>query len=146
MGKYRMYSLVLRQLSPMQKGVQSAHSIIEYANKFHKSSEYIQWVNVDKTIIVLDGGTYPELKECRDRLMELGIPVASFYEEDLGNILTSISFLVEDKVWDSKSYPSYEDELDDNSSESESPVWLIVMGGKQNLELRKFLSSKRLSM
>ena len=41
---------------------------------------------------------------------------------------------------------AYEDELDDNSSESENPVWLIMMGGKQNLELRKFLSSKRLSM
>ena len=54
-----MYSLVLRQLSPMQKGVQSAHSIVEYINKFHKSSEYIQWVNVGKIIIVLDGGTYP---------------------------------------------------------------------------------------
>ena len=88
-----MYSLVLRQLSPIQKGVQSAHSIVEYANKFYKLSEYIQWVNVDKTIIMLDGGTYPELKECRDRLIELGIPVASFYEEDLGNILTSISFI-----------------------------------------------------
>ena len=138
-----MYSLVLRQLSPMQKGVQSAHSIVEYANKFYKLSEYIQWVNVDKTIIMLDGGTYPELKECRDRLIDLGVPFASFYEEDLGNILTSISFLVEDKVWDYKNYPSFEEELDD---ESENPVWLITMGGKQNLELRKFLSSKRLSM
>ena len=69
--------------------------------------------------------------------------LASFYEEDLGNILTSISFLVEDKVWDYKNYPSFEEELDD---ESETPVWLITMGGKQNLELRKFLSSKRLSM
>ena len=35
MSKYRMYSLVLRQLSPIQKGVQSAHSIVEYANKLN---------------------------------------------------------------------------------------------------------------
>ena len=61
-----MYSLVLRQLSPIQKGVQSAHSIVEYANKFYKSSEYIQCVNVDKTIIVRDGGTSPELRGCRN--------------------------------------------------------------------------------
>ena len=66
--------------------------------------------------------------------------------ECLIDMLFSISFLVEDKVWDHKNYPSYEDELDDNSSESENPVWLMMMGGKQNLELRKFLSSKRLSM
>ena len=69
-----MYSLVLRQLSPIQKGVQSAHSIVEYINRYYKSSEYIQWVNVDKTIIMLDGGTYPELTECRDALAELGVP------------------------------------------------------------------------
>lgn len=143
MGKYRMYSLVLRQLSPIQKGVQSAHSIVEYIKKFHKSSEYIQWVNVDKTIIILDGGTFKEMRECRETLENLGVPYAVFYEEDLGNLVTSISFLVEDKVWDYKNYPSFEEELDD---ESENPVWLITMGGKRNLEFRKFLSSKRLSM
>lgn len=140
-----MYSLVLRQLNPIQKGVQSAHSIVEYSKKFYKSTEYIQWVNVDKTIIILDGGTYNELKECRDTLIELEVPYAAFYEEDLGNIMTSISFLVEDKIWDSKSYPAYEDELDENSSESESPVWLIMMGGKRNLTLRNFIKSKKLS-
>ena len=140
-----MYSLVLRQLSPIQKGVQSAHSIVEYVQKFHQLTEYIQWSNVDKTIIMLDGGTYQEMKECRDKLAELGVPYAAFYEPDLGNLITSISFLIEDKVWDSTSYPSYEEELEDNSSESD-PVWLIMMGGKRNLELRKFLSSKRLSM
>ena len=140
-----MYSLVLRQLSPIQKGVQSAHSIVEYIQKFYKSSEYIHWVNVDKTIIMLDGGTYQEMKECRDTLAELGVPYMAFYEQDLGNLITSISFLVEDKVWDYESYPSYEDELDESSSESENPIWLIMMGGRRNLELRKFLRSKRLS-
>ena len=145
MGKYRMYSLVLRQLSPIQKGVQSSHSIVEYINRFYKSSEYIQWVNVDKTIIMLDGGTYPELKECRDALAELGVPYAAFYEEDLGNILTSISFLVEDKVWDSENYPAYEEDLDDSSDSSEQPIWLIMMGGKRNLAFRNFLKSKRLA-
>ena len=146
MGKYRMYSLVLRQLSPIQKGVQSTHSIVEYINKFYKSSEYIQWVNVDKTIIMLDGGTYPEMQECRNILADLRVPYAAFYEEDLGNIMTSISFLVEDKVWDSKTYPAYEEDLEDVSSESENPIWLIMMGGRRNLEFRNFLASKRLSM
>ena len=144
MGKYRMYSLVLRQLSPIQKGVQSAHSIVEYISKFYKSTEYIHWATVDKTIIMLDGGTYQEMKECRDTLAELGVPYMAFYEQDLGNLITSISFLVEDKVWDTKTYPSYEEELDE-SSDSENPVWLIMMGGRRNLKLRNFLQSKRLS-
>lgn len=141
-----MYSLVLRQLNPIQKGVQSAHSIVEYTQKFHKLTEYIQWVNVDKTIIMLDGGTYQEMKTCRDTLADLGVPYAAFYEPDLGNLITSISFLVEDKVWDSTSYPAYDEELEENASESDNPVWLIMMGGKRNLEFRKFLSSKRLAM
>jgi hypothetical protein len=119
---------------------------VEYANKFHKLTEYIQWVNVDKTIIILDGGTYQEMKECREKLSEFGVPYMAFYEQDLGNLLTSISFLVEDKVWDSKAYPANEEELDDISSDVDIPVWLIMMGGKRNLEFRKFLSSKRLSM
>lgn len=145
MGKYRMYSLVLRQLSPIQKGVQSSHSIVEYIKKFYKSNEYIQWVNVDKTIIILDGGTFPEMRECRETLENLGVPYAAFYEKDLGSIVTSISFLVEDKVWDSDAYPAYEEELDDISSDFENPVWLIMMGGRRNLELRNFLKSKKLS-
>lgn len=140
-----MYSLVLRQLSPIQKGVQSAHSIVEYIKKFYTSSEYIQWVNVDRTIIMLDGGTFQEMKECRETLETLGVPYAVFYEEDLGNLVTSISFLVEDKVWDSDAYPAYEEELDDISSDFENPVWLIMMGGKRNLDLRNFLKSKKLS-
>jgi len=144
MGKYRMYSLVLRQLSPIQKGVQSAHSIVEYIQRFHKLTEYIQWVNVDKTIIMLDGGTYQEMKECRDKLADLGVPYTAFYEQDLGNLITSISFLVEDKVWNTKEYPDNDEDLDD-TSDSETPLWLIMMGGKKNLELRKFLLSKRLS-
>lgn len=145
MGKYRMYSLVLRQLSPIQKGVQSSHSIVEYIKKFYKSNEYIQWVNVDKTIVILDGGTFPEMRECRETLENLGVPYAAFYEKDLGSIVTSISFLVEDKVWDSDAYPAYEEELDDISSDFENPVWLIMMGGRRNLELRNFLKSKKLS-
>lgn len=145
MGKYRMYSLVLRQLSPIQKGVQSSHSIVEYIKKFYKSNEYIQWVNVDKTIIILDGGTFPEMRECRETLENLGVPYAAFYEKDLGSIVTSISFLVEEKVWDSDAYPAHEEELDDISSDFENPVWLIMMGGRRNLELRNFLKSKKLS-
>lgn len=142
-----MYSLVLRQLSPIQKGVQSAHSIVEYATKFHRSTEYAQWSTVDKTIIILDGGTYQEMKEAREFLKSMNVPYDVFHEPDLGDIVTSFSFLVEDKVWDSKSYPSFEDEdpIDYESDSSDGPTWLQEMGGVRNLKLRNFLKSKRLS-
>lgn len=151
MGEYRMYSLVLRQLNPIQKGVQSAHSIVEYSMKFHKTTEFLQWQTVDKTIIMLDGGTYQEMKDGREFLRSLKVPYAVFHEPDLGGLVTSFSFLVEDKVWDSKTYPSYEDvdtTFDYASSDSEpqgQPAWLVEMGGLRNLQLRKFLMSKKLS-
>ena len=52
----RMYSLVLRQLNPIQKGVQTTHSVVEYANKYGFDKEYRQWAETDKTLIILDGG------------------------------------------------------------------------------------------
>lgn len=142
-----MYSLVLRQLSPIQKGVQMGHAIAEYGNLCSKLVEYIQWVNVDKTIIMLDGGTYPEMKENRDFLTGMRVPNACFYEDDLGGLLTAITFIADDRIWDTKLYPSYEEELtDDVLSASESPNWLIEMGGMEGLKLRNFIFSKRLAM
>lgn len=142
-----MYSLVLRQLSPIQKGVQMGHAIAEYGNLCSKLAEYIQWVNVDKTIIMLDGGTYQEMKENRDFLTGMRVPNACFYEDDLGGLLTAITFIADDRIWDTKLYPSYEEELtDDVLSASESPNWLIEMGGMEGLKLRNFIFSKRLSM
>ena len=147
MCKYRMYSLVLTSLSTIQKGVQSTHSIIDYASKFHKKSEYIQWYNIDKTIIILNGGNYWDLKESKEFLNSLGIPYTVFYEDDLNHLMTSISFVVDEKVWDTKEYPSFDDEVDETSSdESEaSPEWLTKMGGIKNYKLRKFLRSKHLA-
>ena len=54
----RMYSLVLRQLNPIQKGVQTTHGVVEYANKYASDKEYRQWAETDKTMIMLDGGSY----------------------------------------------------------------------------------------
>lgn len=145
MSKYRMYSLVLRQLSPIQKGVQSAHSIVEYCSKFDRRSEFIQWVHVDKTIIVLDGGTYNDMRECENFLSELKVPYTVFYEEDLNNLLTSISFIVDDKVWDDKTYPTFDDIDLETSDSDDIPAWLNDMGGIRNYKLRNFLKKKRLS-
>lgn len=79
--------------------------------------------------------------------MNIRIPFAAFYEEDLGGLLTSISFIVDDRIYDTKLYPSYEEELtDDVMTASESPTWLIEMGGTESLRLRNFIFSKRLAM
>ena len=48
----RMYSFVLRQLNPIQKGVQMTHAVVEYANKYSSDEDYRQWVETDKTQII----------------------------------------------------------------------------------------------
>lgn len=133
-----MYSLVLRQLSPMQKGVQSAHSIVEYANMFGKSDEYVTWATTDKTLIVLDGGTLPELERIAADLNELGVPYASFREEDLGDIMTSISLVVDERVWDRENYTDYYYGDDDREL-------LVEIIGEENVRLRELLGGLRLS-
>lgn len=100
MNKYRMYCLVLKQLSPIQKGVQAAHSIVEYSNKYFNDKNYMQWSMEDKTIIELNGGTAPELYEILDMFKQNGIKHAVFREPDLMNIITSICFIADENVYD----------------------------------------------
>jgi hypothetical protein len=166
--KYRMYCLVLRQLSPIQKGVQSAHSIVEYAIKYGDEESYIIWSRADKTIIMLDGGTLPELYKIIDELDENNVKYAVFREEDLGEIVTSISILVDERVFDRKNYPDFgiwrnrkypvrpmytmyctgefDHDPNDYTYNEHHEEWLNdVIGGKQNEFLRELIGNKRLS-
>ena len=40
-------------------------------------------------------------------LVENGIVVDTFHEPDLGDQLTAVVFLVDDRVWDKENYPDY---------------------------------------
>lgn len=110
--EYRMYSLVLRQLTPIQKGVQTTHGVVEYANKYFNTPEYKQWSEHDKTLIMLDGGTAPRLSEIIEILKDFDIKFSIFQEPDLNNLITSICFLANNDVWDSALDSLYES-LDD---------------------------------
>ena len=154
----RMYSLVLRQLNPIQKGVQTTHGVVEYANKYFSDDEYRQWAEIDKTLIVLDGGTYQEMVKIYDTLKELGIKFADFQEPDLNYLTTSITFLVDERVWNREDYPSWESLPQcpcsiDGNMQAQDPndymtynEWIEMMGGAANVELRELIFSKKLSM
>ena len=154
----RMYSLVLRQLNPIQKGVQTTHAVVEYANKYSSDEEYRQWAETDKTLIMLDGGTYQEMVRIYDSLKELGIKFADFQEPDLNYLTTSITFLADERVWNREQYPSWESLPQcpcaiDGSMPAPDPndymtydEWVEMMGGAANVELRKLIFSKKLSM
>jgi len=169
----RMYSMVLRQLNPMQKGIQSLHSVVEYGEMMKTDVEdsvktaYNVWADRDKTMIVLDGGTSVDLVEAIFKLKELGVPHTTFHEPDLYGCLTSMCFVADERVWDTKNYPSYEQYVESwltpSFKDGESHVmcdiyiptptkeeWIDnVFKGEDPtkiMELRNLIFSKKLSM
>lgn len=82
--------------------------MVEYANKYGSDEEYRQWAETDKTLIMLDGGTYQEMVRIYDTLKELGIKFADFQELYLNYLTTSITFLGDERVWNREQYPSWE--------------------------------------
>jgi hypothetical protein len=161
--------MVLRQLSPMQKGIQALHAVAEYgqmARQGHLPKEandaYNTWANRDKTMIVLDAGISIDLVDAVVFLKENNIPFTTFHEPDLYGCMTAISFLADERVFDVKNYPSYEDYLgnwnvmDALTGETESLMpptredWVakVFRGADPEpiMKMREFIFSKKLSM
>lgn len=157
--KYRMYSFVLRQLNPMQKGIQTAHAIVEYETLYGKTNAYKKWANVDKTLIVLDGGTHPELIEILETLEKEGVRHDYFTEPDLADLVTSVVVIADERVWDKKTYPDYDPAPTSPAYDEDGNIvrlaihmtpepyedWVERMGGQANVKLRELIFSKRLA-
>jgi len=117
---YRMYGLVPYNISPIQQGIQFGHAVVEYGLDYVITSEYQKWAKQDKTFIILNGGTTNTQASIEDglpfgslnkhllTLSEHNIPLATFHEPDLGDQLTAIVFLVDDRVFDKKNWPDYD--------------------------------------
>lgn len=166
---YRMYCFVLRQLSPIQKGIQSAHAIVDYAKHYAGSDEYYEWSNFDETIIILDGGVVSDLENIMSDLCGESIRYGVFQEPDLNNIITAVAVLVDERVFDRESYPDFDDwrnakypvremhlvggntwmgdhDSNDFTWTQHHDEWLnTVIGGEKNEFLRKLISNKRLA-
>lgn len=117
---YRMYGLVPYNISPIQQGIQFGHAVVEYGLEFFGTPEYQQWANEDKTFIILNGGTtntrfdtdghdhIGSLNNHRQLLSDEGVQFRSFFEPDLGDQLTAVVFLVDDRVFDKVKWPDYD--------------------------------------
>lgn len=186
----RMYGLVPYNISPIQQAIQFGHAVVEYGQKMkhlgeHKQSlneQYNDWADNWKTFIILNGGTTNHRTNIEDglpfgslnqhllKLLENNIDFAQFNEPDLGDQLTSIVFIVDERVFNKKKYPDFEDWLvinygdliDTQSNNSYSIAqrvknsnepqdkkayekWLNFIGGEKNEFLRDFLRNFRLA-
>lgn len=53
----RMYFFVPYNISEIQKGIQAGHSALEYALKYGRTKEFLDFVENHKTWVILSGGT-----------------------------------------------------------------------------------------
>jgi len=173
--EYRMYGFTPYQLLGIQKGIQFGHAVVDYGRMVEKSGDkkakaiYDKFADSDKTFIVLDGGstnTNPErlgtLNQLMNEALENDVLLQAFYEPDLGDQLTGFVFLVDERAYDKKKYPSFVGTpfpwpLNKKPSEKEYSKWEAEnaknyasweekIGGPKNAFLRTFLEGKRLAM
>jgi|TARA_R110000782_G_scaffold54693_2_gene115747 hypothetical protein len=170
--EYRMYGFVPYNLSPIQQGIQFGHAVVEYQQNVRKleplESIYNKWAKSDKTFIILNGGTTntnPEklgsLNKSQIDLCLNGVITTEFFEPDLGDQLTAVVFLVDERVFNKVLYPDFQEEKipynprrkpskkEDTElgerNEANYQKWVEKIGGPKNAFLREFLKSFRLA-
>ena len=185
----RMYGLTPYQLSGIQIGIQFGHAVVEYGQKMkylgeHNQSlniQYNDWADNWKTFIILNGGTTNHKTSLEDglpfgtlnnhllTLMDNGVDFAQFNEPDLGDQLTAVVFIVDERVFNKKKYPDFEDwvienygdlitgggtsyqvaqRIKESKSKEDKKVykeWIDLVGGDKNVFLRDFLKNFRLA-
>ena len=179
----RMYGLVPYNLSPIQQSIQFGHAVVQYGQAVKKPitippmrtnalETYNDWADNWQTFIVLNGGT-TNLSDEKPGTMNVhlktlqsqGIDCAAFYEPDLGDQLTAIVFIIDERVFNKEKYPDFDftnksqktpgygmwsnDPLNPqflNESEAQRwQEWVQLIGGETNLWLRFWLKNFRLA-
>lgn len=189
----RMYGLVPYNISPIQQAIQFGHAVVEYGQKIklpqsmskmnlNASCIYEDWAENWKTFIILNGGTtnhrngedglpFGSLNNHKLTLEENKIDFATFNEPDLGDQLTAVVFIVDERVFNRKKYPEFEDwvienygdlvrtdyytssymlanQIKNSDSKADKKVyeeWVKLVGGEKNVFLRDFLKNFKLA-
>lgn len=146
--EYRMYVLFLRHLSGINKACQGMHVCMEYGYLYHNMSDYKKYISEDKTLISLDGGTSNDLEEIKKTLERIKYNHNSFYEPDINNCITSICFLVDERVWNKEKYQTEEEFYQSNPEYGINKMydeWSDYIGEK-NITIMEILNGKKLSI
>lgn len=156
--EYRMYGLVPYNLSPIQKGIQFGHAVVEYGQNVKGipplEAIYDKFARKDKTFIILDGGTTNEnvdrlgsIQKHAQVLRDNSILFSEFREPDLNDTLTAIVFLVDERVFNRNLYPDFikDENVSSAKSEKQYKEWLEKIGNEKNAFLREFLNQFKLA-
>lgn len=195
--EWRMYGIVPYNISDIQKGIQFGHAVQEYNNLMFETISNIEeedqevefiidgfnkWREEDKTFMVMNGGTtnddfndkfYGTMNIRLEELRKIDIPIGLFREPDLGNQITGIVFLADERCFKKRLYhfdneealfyPDFKDFLinkigtklikDTMISNIGSTIekvfneeynqWIEIIGGEKNVALRDLISKLR---
>ncbi len=153
----RMYGLVPYNISPIQQGIQFGHAVVDYGLQHGMTEQYLDWAQNWKTFIILNGGTTNDnpkwlgtLNQHAQTLGEMNIPTSCFYEPDLGDQLTAVVFIVDERVFNKEKYPDPKlrnttNILDVAEDEKTLQDFIQSIGGYTNYKLREFLKQFRLA-
>jgi len=159
----RMYFLTMYNISPIQQGIQCGHAALRYAKEWKEENEVWDFIEDHETWIILNGGTSNSGGQGRDKnrifekgtmeqhletLIENEIRCTPFYEPDLNNSLTSICFIVDERVFNREDYPHFDDYLENDTEELRDKTyeeWLNIVGGEKTAFLKDFLSQFKLA-
>lgn len=113
----RCYFIVNQYIAGIHAGIQGAHAMAEmfskYRGKTNKAAAHLQdWVDKDKTIIVLEGGYASRLEYLHDLLLKVqgSYPCAKFHEEvdALNGALTAVAVVLPEYMYKPKKLESGE--------------------------------------
>lgn len=172
----RMYFFVPYNISEIQKGIQAGHASLEYSDEFGQTELFKDFVKNYKTWIILNGGTTRDGNTDDERgsmnnILETLKNTKEFYnsdfnfsifrEPDLNNTLTSICFIIDERVFNHKKYPFFFDYLKNiyinsvfykNSIEEYKQYykedysnWVKNIGGEFNVFLKEYLIGFKLA-
>ena len=165
---YRMYFFVPYNISDIQKAIQAGHCAEQYALDYGDDPEWREYVMNHKTWVILDGGTFNSsqdheirgsLNKIVDEIVLSGIKFATFYEPDLNDGLTAVCFIADEKVYDGKNYPHWDDYINQKKAEHhmsglmvhkiwpEEPTkeYIDMVGGAENWFKKQLIYKKRLA-
>jgi hypothetical protein len=164
--EWRMVGLVPYNISPIQQGIQFGHGVVEYMVEHRGTPNLVKWSEEDKTFIILNGGTTNKqrklgsgiplgsLNKHGDELIRNGAKIAYFTEPDLGDQLTAVVFLVDERVWDREKYPNQFLSPPPSTNGMMNAVYYVPetdeayakrLGGEHNVWMRKFLKQFKLA-
>lgn len=98
----RMFGYVPYNISAIQQGIQFGHSVVEYGLSNFNTEIYQKWANDYKTFIIMNGGPSGRMEDILKNLMEIGVTLSFFREPDLNNMLSAITFILDERIFSSK--------------------------------------------